>query len=323
MSTQAVYFSDGEALMRHFRDTACEGNFIYRGQMRRHTCFMPTTEGEQLIDVLFPSDYRFTVQGGRFIPGVPGWVTSRRDALRDRRERFYEFLWEKHAAADPRLTWLDDYRRDVTVAGLVMLFDEPDYLNVENADFESKVRISRKAEDLGLTFSGPSTRSMWALAQHYEITTSMCDWTADPNVAAWFATNPWMKDAPRSIEGQGCIYRIDHQLLADALARFHIFASSQCIDRGCIPPPKFFCEDLSHIPDSCALRPARQLGLSVHGFDQPGFLCWLARPEITMLEIYEFDQASPMEISFTRDYLVPQDDPFLPLVAAFEHGELR
>ena len=119
-----------------------------------------------------------------------------------------------------------------------------------------------------------------------------------------------------------CAYRIDRNLLNDALEQFHIIASGDCIKWGIVPPPKFFCEGLSHIPQDCAARPNRQAGLSVHGFDQPAFLCWLTRPEINMLEIYEFDHASPMESSLTRDYLVPRDDPFLPLIAEFERSEM-
>lgn len=46
-----------------------------------------------------------------------------------------------------------------------------------------------------------------ALAQHYELNTNLIDYTSEPEIAAYFATQKWIDGVPHPMtEGLGCIY---------------------------------------------------------------------------------------------------------------------
>lgn len=311
MSVQVVRFPDLGQALEQIRKEHQPNQWLYRGQTHRRETHRLAVDDQRIeLENLYPGSFRFAT-------GYPSLSKAfdeewRKNHVRSENlfDAFFLFLGLEYERADandsPRFTWMDPYVRELREL------------------FQSKGRsLFGEYHRKRVGIRDPEfVRVCWALAQHYGIITSLLDFTFDPDVAAWFATNEWSSpEKSLHLEGEGVIYRIGLAQLHAAIYTFNRVFRSPLPEESFLPPPdNLFVHDLRHIPPSFALRPMRQHAAVVRGFDDFRFLRMIFNTDT--VSAFLFDQiantGSRRPLSVTREELIPLIDPFEDLQKTFE-----
>lgn len=262
------------------------GAYLYRGQMKRyprHT--WKTAERTQQIEALYPQDYRFFYHEHESTDATAAMVSAAREFGRYIRDQFITTLVIYCDTIRHRDVWADSLLRS----------------------FQQSVLVGAPP------FQSVWFRTAWSLAQHYGLATALTDLTFSPHVAAWFATSPWDKGAPApELGSQGVIYCVNRarieELLRAASTAGRVLTGETF--------PELFLADIRSIPSTFAKRPTAQHGASLYGFDQPLFVERAVADGV--LEIFTFVHQRDENVGLARNDIVPEDDPFLPVVDAFQ-----
>jgi hypothetical protein len=300
----------GEAMQR-LRDEHQPQRWVYRGQSRRRPVHRLRAEGQELeLENLYPQAFRFAADYPTVSPEFLDRAAREEAKAGALFHAFNGFLLSKyesgHRSDSARFAWLEPYADE-----LRRLYDG------------AGPSVFSGFHEAGIGLNNPEfIRLSWSLAQHYGVVTALLDLTWDPDVAGWFATNPW--DAPKephAFTGHGIIYRFDVQNLLAATAFFNLSLKSQ--SRASLyeaPEDKAFCQSLAGIPPEFALRPVRQQALALSGFDALRFHSQFRAAG--QLEGFLFphlpDQLSRWPCKHAREFLRPEDDPFLDLKIEFD-----
>lgn len=303
-------------------------SFAYRGQISRAKPVLLGEKRDPDIEAVFPADFRFFREfDGRAV--VHEKITAAREAGRDQRDAFSEFLFHIARAADDRVAWLRPhvinyerrFRQAVRKLGPDWAADAHRRIGrddpISNAVSESTNAL--------LQLHGVKNRTeewiyqtAWSLAQHYCLATALLDLTSDARIAAWFATNPWSHTSQAPSSGRGVIYRFNIPFLCVILDKMNAQRWFESVQRSETPPSPMFVVDISRIPPSFAARPSGQRGLSLFGFDQPQAIQFAFYGKA--VETFTFDHGSkPYEdTGVNRAAIQPADDPFLSVVRDYE-----
>lgn len=321
-------FANADSLLAHLGQEDAPGRFLYRGQTRRHAPYRIPDEGGTLQDVeaLCPNDLRFLRDLDTAAPDVRAQVTAMRNIGRDRRDKFMLFLLRKASEGCAELGWLNDIvaaEQPAEQDYLQWLLAQPhaatlmDPARTHLAPYALRVAAHEQMWRRGLGIGSRRFTVTWSLAQHYELATALVDVTDDCRVALWFATHEWDATRPPPAVGtEGVVYRFDRKQLGHALEAQFLTTLAFALGKGLPPPPPFFVQPIADIPESCARRPGRQRGFSVYGFDQAQLLQFILEREICAVFTFAHGPA-PALGPIDRDYLVPQDDPFDAILAAW------
>lgn len=311
MSLQIVRCANLGDVLEKIRHDHQPDQWLYRGQIRRRPVHRLVVDGRSIeLENLYPGSFRFAAKHEIASEAFYGeWQNEHKkaDAL------FHQFtlmmLARYEAArqdAGARFAWLDPYHHE-----LRQLLDAPG-----RSLFSGFHR-----EGMGLRNPG-FVRIAWALAQHYEVITALLDFTYEPGIAAWFATNEWnAPPQPRALDGEGVIYRIDAAGLRAGTAAFNrVFQSRADANPYQPPPDQTFVQDLRGIPAAFASRPQRQRGAVVWAFADPRFLQVLYGTDMVRAFIFPHaaDETSHWPLGFEREHLKPTNDPFDDLVSEFK-----
>lgn len=152
-----------------------------------------------------------------------------------------------------------------------------------------------------------SQLQMISLAQHYEYGSMMVDVTRSVDVAAWLASHRWSDGELYGQDGEGVIYRFDHNVISRTVR--------QLLDQA--QPPLlshlglFGLVDISTKFSGIARRPVVQQGGSLLGLENS--LIYLLLLQDRGIDVFTFPQASSdgSETPFSKDALCPKDDPAL------------
>ena len=300
----------GEALQR-LREEHEPRRWVYRGQLRRRPIHRITEARQDFeLENLYPQAFRFAAN----YPAASREFLDRADKEEAKANAlfhaFNSFLTSKYEAGrranSARFPWLDPYAGE-----LKRLY------NGAGPSFFSGFH------EAGIGLKNPELiRLSWSLAQHYGVITALLDLTLDPDVAAWFATNPW--DAPTEptpLTGHGVIYRFDIGNLIAAITFFNLSMHAESRRSAYEPPAdKAFVQSLADIPSEFALRPVRQQAVVASGFDALHFhsLLRTGGQFDAFLFPHAPDQLLKWPPKHARDFLRPEDDPFLDLKREFE-----
>jgi hypothetical protein len=320
-------FKDAQALRNFLLENDSPGNFLYRGQIRRysHQFWMVAQNKPVALEALYPTDFRFFNEE-RVHRVSNEWITFERQAHRDKRDRFFSWM-ETYVRTHPasEFGWLskiigEDNER--TVRLFAELRHElpgfsPDY---DRGTPEIRDLVARRMDHYGLGLHSLKTAVLWSLAQHYELSTALVDLTDAIDVALWFATNEWRDGSPPPTSGYGCIYKFNYAQLETILANHHKLQNARLAALGLSERvPRFFVQRIGDMIEGGALRPKRQRGASVYGFDQPLVLATVA--QYGVVEVFEFEHSahgSGLDLGpVNRGYLKPVDDPMRSLVDQF------
>lgn len=321
-------FPDADSLLAHLRQEDAPGMFLYRGQTKRYAPHAFRAEDGSLVAIesLYPNDFRFARTYDAWTPDLPARITAARDAGRDRRDRFQQFLAHKTSEGSAALRWFKDIL-DRDIAAQQELYDwfltRPEFRALFGpggyaaAPIAVRIAANDEMRRRGIGISSKCHTVTWSLAQHYELATALVDLTDDCRVALWFATNEWEPARPPpASDSEGVVYRFDRQQLEHALDAYFMSSRLEAIEQGLVPPPPFFVQPIADIPPDCALRPSRQRGYSVYGLDQMRLIQFILEREICAVFTFAHGRA-PALGPIDRDYLVPQDDPFDAILAAW------
>ncbi len=300
----------GEALER-LRAGHAPQRWLYRGQTRRRPIHRISEQGQEFeLENLYPQAFRFAAE----YPAVSEEFLERANKEEAKADAhfhaFNAFILSKYEAGrhaqSKRFSWLDPYAEK-----LKQLYEGagPSFFG--------------GFHEAGIGPNNPEFVTLsWSLAQHYGVVTSLLDLTWDPEVAAWFATNPW--DAPQTppvFTAQGILYRFDVHSLTSGILFYNRWLESQ--DRSSpyeAPENKAFAQTLTGIPGEFALRPVRQQAVVVSGFHALHFhaLFHIGGKVDAFIFPHLPEQLNRWPPKHTREYLQPSDDPFLDLKAEFE-----
>jgi len=319
-------FADAHALLAHLAREDAQRKYLYRGQTCRHLPYsLPGEDGTlQHVEALYPNDLRFIREFDAGAPDAPAKVTAARKAGRDRRDQFMLFLKKGASEGRAELGWLKDIFAAESAAQIEYmrwLLSQPggelmrDPASRHLTPYKLRVEAHMEMWRRGLGIGSKQHTIAWSLAQHYELATALVDLTDDVRVALWFATNEWDATRPSPAEGrEGVVYRFDREQLDQALEAQSLSMLAWALEKRLPPAPPLFVQEIAHIPESCALRPSRQRGYSVYGFDQMQLVQFIVARGIC--EIFTFVHgAAPALGSIDRDYLVPKQDPFNAVLA--------
>jgi hypothetical protein len=311
MALQLIECRDlGEALER-LRAERAPQRWLYRGQTRRRPPHQISQQGQQFeLENLYPQAFRFAAEYSAVSDEFLERANKEEAKAHAHFHAFNAFILSKYEAGrrdqSARFAWLDPYAEK-----LKQLYEGA------GPSFFSGFH------DAGIGPNNPEFITLsWSLAQHYGVVTSLLDLTWDPDVAAWFATNPWdAPAAPPVFSGHGILYRFDVQNLIGGILFYNEWLKSQ--DRSSpyeAPEDKAFAQTLTGIPGEFALRPARQQAAVVSGFHALHFhsLFRIGGKLEAFLFPHLPDQLDRWPLKHAREYLQPADDPFLDLKAEFE-----
>ena len=299
---------------------------LYRGQLYRRPRhrYADPHNTVSIHEALYPSDFRFFQEHSSSNEHMANLITVARKKGRDERDAFCTFLRAKADAGVSSLKWL---KRELEqeMASAAALQQGPagpiaEFLLKHQESFETKLLTEALLRSTGLQtlVESPTGRRLWSLAQHYGIATALVDVTFSIDVALWFATNPWKENERHPSKGPGVVYRFDRPGLEKLFAIYYEDVRERSVQQRILPPPRLFIADIRDIPKSCALRPNRQQGASIYGFDQIAILDYAERYDL--IHVFEFSNgATTMGDDLPiRDYLIPLEDPFLELTKDFE-----
>jgi hypothetical protein len=303
-----------------------DGKYLYRGQVKRYPAFKRVffNGAAYLVEQLLPSDLRF-VAGHHSLAGPSKEeITAGRKKSRDTRDRFQTYLLDTpHALSNhPFVASLRQSRDQWMSEGImrnpiVRYFSGKSPLSRDEVLDITKDLRNPNRKHLGLDLLEQQfARTAWSLAQHYVISTALVDLTSDIQVAAWFATHFWGSDDRPT--GEGVIYRFEVAKIHAVLEEITVLMRNNAVAQGIGIPPPLFLESVCHIPVDFALRPSRQAGFSVFGFDQINLLKLLE--ETGAFEVFRFphEANTPYLAHVDREYLTPsKDDPFFEVLASF------
>ncbi len=292
------------SLLRHLESEHDPDIHLYRGQLSRFTHDWLDENGPIKLESIYPSDYRFITNFRSHNEIPPNDITAARSYGRKVRDLFFSTLTLKASTGEAAWAWLKE--------DLDAFFERMRLLHQKINNGQSLEEIAKGSTEDISTLSTRLMRVFWSLAQHYFIATALTDVTFSPNVAAWFATQPWDADGALPTNGKGVIYRFNRPCLEQALKsqteRMTEFARA----RGDARPPDLFFIDIRDIPDTFAGRPNGQKGGSVYGFDQPELLRMII--QMGCLEVFEFYHSKKSEkLKSRRQIIVPDEDPFSKL----------
>jgi hypothetical protein len=285
--------------------------WLYRGQIHRRPVHRMVVDGQNIdLENLYPGSFRFAAKHEIASEAFYGeWQNehTKADAL------FHQFtlmMLARYEAgrqtAGERFAWLDPYHGE-----LRQLLDAPG----------RSLFSGFHQEGMGLRNPG-FVRIAWALAQHYEVITALLDFTYEPGIAAWFATNEWnAPPQPRALDGEGVIYRIDAAGLRAGTAAFNLVFQSRTNANPYQPPPdQTFVQDLRGIPAAFASRPQRQQGAVAWAFADPRFLQVLYGTDMVKAFVFPHvaHETSRWPLGFEREHLKPTNDPFEDLIREFQ-----
>jgi hypothetical protein len=318
-------FHDAKALLEHLRREDTQGKFLYRGQTRRHPPYrLPGEDGTmQDVEALYPNDLRFIRDLDAATIDGPA-LTAKRNAGRDRRDKFMLFLQKGASEGRAQLGWLKDIfaaEQAAQIECMQWIVQQPgaelllDPARRHLAPYELRFRVHEEMWQRGLGIGSKQHTIAWSLAQHYELATALVDVTDDIHVALWFATHEWDANRPPPAAGnEGVVYRFDRKQLEAALEAQFLTMLKWAWENRKPPAPPLFVQEIADIPESCALRPGRQRGFSVYGFDQKLLLQFII--ERGICEIFTFAHGAIPDLGIIdRDYLVPTEDPFDAVLA--------
>lgn len=318
-------FHDAGALLKQLAQEDAQRKYLYRGQTRRHPPYRFPDENDKLQDVeaLYPNDVRFIRDLDASAVTGPD-LTAAREAGRDRRDKFMLFLRKGASEGRPQLAWLKEIVAEQEAAEIdcwQWLQQQPggdllmDPARTRQAPYELRVKVHEEMWRRGIGISSKVHTIAWSLAQHYELATALVDVTDDVNVALWFATHEWNARQPLPAAGsEGVVYRFDREQLEHALKAQFLSMLRWALEKRLPPPPPFFVQEIANIPASCALRPARQRGFSVYGFDQKDLVQFITERRIC--EVFTFAHGAIPDLGIiNRDYLAPAQDPFDAVLA--------
>jgi hypothetical protein len=104
----------------------------------------------------------------------------------------------------------------------------------------------------------------------------------------------------------------------EKILQFHTVQSRKRAEEDGRPPtPEFFLEDIRAIPESFAMRPSRQSGASVYGFDQLDVLRLAQDHGAVEAFLFPHGVVPPSLGHITQNFLTPPNDPFLKVVEKF------
>lgn len=265
--------------------------YLYRGQLvrwPRHRWKWKAEQSPYEIEALYPGDFRFFYKESEPTESTARMVASARAYGRKIRSLFSTFLLPHLLKIGGHDRWAADM---LSSAGMVVSGKTP----VRESDF---------------------FRTAWSLAQHYFLATALTDLTFSPQVAAWFATNPWDAKAPGPRAGsQGIIYCFNRSGIEEVLRTTRI-VHEKLVDPG-EHAEQFFLADIRGIPPTFARRPTAQAGASVFGFDQPVALHLLFASGAA--EIFTFTHQAHEHVGLGRADVIPEDDPFLSIMESVAH----
>jgi hypothetical protein len=313
-------FPDANAMLAHLVQEDA-GQFLYRGQTCRFPPYsFPGADGAPSdVEALYPNDLRFIRDLDAMAPDAVAKLTAARNVGRDRRDKFMLFLRKLASEDRAELAWLKDIlaaEKAAQIAYMQWLLPQPgaalliDPARTHEAPYELRVDAHLEMRRRGLGIGSKQHTIAWSLAQHYGIATALVDLTDDVRVALWFAVHAWDAMRPPPAAGsEGVVYRFDRKQLEAALEAQSLTMFRWALEQRRPPPPPFFVQEIADIPESCALRPSRQRGLSVYGFDQMQLIQFIIARGIC--EIFTFVHGvAPALGPIDRDYLVPKEDPF-------------
>jgi hypothetical protein len=261
-------------------------NYLYRGQLVRwpqHRWKWKAEQPPYEIEALYPADFRFFYQESGPTESTTRMVAAARAYGRRIRGEFSTFLL-------PQLLKIGG--QDPWAAGM---------LSSAGTVVSGKTPVRESA----------FFRTAWSLAQHYFLATALTDLTFSARVAAWFATNPWDAKAPGPPAGtQGVIYCFNRSGIEEVLRATRI-VNEKVLHAG-ENAEEFFLTDIRDIPPTFARRPTAQAGASVFGFDQPVALQLLFASGAA--EIFTFTHQEQQHVGLERTDVIPEDDPFLPIM---------
>jgi hypothetical protein len=314
-------FPNASALLAYLTQAGAQGKYLYRGQTHRYPPYrLPGADGTpQDVEALYPNDLRFIRELDATAPDAPAKLTAARKAGRDRRDKFMLFLKKGVSEGRAELVWLKDIlaaEKAAQIEYMQWLLPQPgaellmDRSRTHLAPYKLRVEAHQEMWRRGLGIGSKQHTIAWSLAQHYELATALVDVTDDARVALWFATHQW--DATRSPPApgsEGVVYRFDREQLNAALEAQFLSMLAWALKEGLAPAPPLFVQEIADIPQGCALRPSRQRGFSIYGFDQMQLVQFIIARGIC--EIFTFVHgAVPALDPIDRDYLVPKEDPF-------------
>jgi hypothetical protein len=299
----------GEALERIGQDHV-PNHWLYRGQTYRREPHRIVEENQVFeLENLYPQSFRFAANYGAIDQAFTDrWKKeyAKAEALF---HAFNSFLISKYEAGRQAdfacFVWMDPYAEE-----LRRLFKGagPSFFS----GFHEK----------GIGLKNPALiRLIWSLAQHYGVVTALLDLSFDPQVAAWFATNLWdAPQQPQALRGNGIVYRFEVQTLIAGVFFHNQVESASGANMYKAPPDRAFVQDLREIPTAFALRPTRQEAAVISGFDD---LRFVRQFDVGgRIDVFIFphvpDQLSRWPPKYSREYLIPPDDPFLDLKTEFE-----
>lgn len=158
---------------------------------------------------------------------------------------------------------------------------------------------------------------MISLAQHYEIPSYMIDITHDPEIAIWFASHRWSGEFISNREGDGVVYcfsgdklneSIYKELATEAPASLAIYVASL-----------FGLADLAELPAECGMRPIRQRGGSVFGFENSVIWQFLNSSHVSEIVTFPLQSISGKETRIDKGYICPAEDPVLQVFEPSGH----
>jgi hypothetical protein len=160
----------------------------------------------------------------------------------------------------------------------------------------------------------PALLRLISVCQHYELPSTMVDFTWSWDSALWFATHHWRGDP--ATEGEGVVYRVDIGRLNRLVEAF--FAPGTYHYRERVLNGIIGCADIAHGDPALGLRPLRQSGLSLFGLENSFVYLMMTMEEAWSAFVFPLDVQSSTATTKRRIDHCPEEseDPTLNVFKA-------